>query len=316
MDTEAGLTFANSREGQHAADQLREYLERKLTLARTGGFAGRVIHAIAHDETLSEAERVANLGVVIFAGFETTTGLLSKGTETLLRHPAQWSYLRDALVPPTPVTVDGSLIPDLEWRWLAWAATQPERNVDVARRDRLSAIVSRSPTAAARAEAIRIQEEMLDRAVEELLRWTAPGTVVPLTASKDLDVALESAMTIKGCPYAPGDPLTIKRGETIAVAVDELNRRCPVGGGRFDAGEPSVLDVSREDNTSHLSFGLRHSCIGAFLAKENAKRAFEGTLRRFPDLELNGVPIPQEMELFSGLSSLPVRSRGFSSRWG
>ena len=316
MDTEAGLTFANSREGQHAADQLREYLERKLTLARTGGFAGRVIHAIAHDETLSEAERVANLGVVIFAGFETTTGLLSKGTETLLRHPAQWSYLRDALVPPTPVTVDGSLIPDLEWRWLAWAATQPERNVDVARRDRLSAIVSRSPTAAARAEAIRMQEEMLDRAVEELLRWTAPGTVVPLTASKDLDVALESAMTIKGCPYAPGDPLTIKRGETIAVAVDELNRRCPVGGGRFDAGEPSVLDVSREDNTSHLSFGLRHSCIGAFLAKENAKRAFEGTLRRFPDLELNGVPIPQEMELFSGLSSLPVRSRGLSSRWG
>jgi YVTN family beta-propeller protein len=309
MDTEAGLTFDKSREGQRAADQLRAYLEGKLTQARRGEFTGRVIRAIAHDETLSEAERVANLGVVIFAGFETTTGLLAKGTETLLRHPAQWAYLRDALVPQSPVTVDGSLIPDLEWRWLAWASMQAERNVDPARRDRLVALTKRSPDAAERADAIRCQEEVLDRAVEELLRWTAPGTVVPLTASKDLSVSLESAMTIKGCPHAPGDSLTFKRGDTIAVAVDELNRRCPVGAGRFDGGDSSVLDVSRTENTGHLSFGLRHSCIGAFLAKENAKRAFEGTLRRFPDLELNGVPVPQEMELFSGLSSLPVLSR-------
>jgi cytochrome P450 len=116
-------------------------------------------------------------------------------------------------------------------------------------------------------------------------------------------------MVVKGCPHAAGDSLTIRRGETIAVAVDELNRRCPVGGGQFDGGEPASLDVTRADNTSHLSFGLRHSCIGAFLAKENAKRAIEGILRRFPDLELAGDPIPQEMELFSGLASLPVRSR-------
>ena len=150
---------------------------------------------------------------------------------------------------------------------------------------------------------------MLDRAVEELLRWTAPGTVVPLTASKDVQLTLESPLVVKGCPHAAGDSLTIKRGETVAVAVDELNRRCPVGVGRFDSGTASAFDVTRSDNTSHLSFGLRHSCIGAFLAKENAKRAIEGILRRFPDLELAGDPIPQEMELFSGLASLPVRSR-------
>lgn len=113
----------------------------------------------------------------------------------------------------------------------------------------------------------------------------------------------------QGLPACAGDSLTIKRGETVAFAVDELNRRCPVGAGRFDPGTPSSLDVTRGDNTSHLSFGLRHSCIGAFLAKENAKRAIEGILRRFPDLELAGDPMPQEMELFSGLASLPVRSR-------
>ncbi len=309
MDTEAGLTFATAREGQRAADQLRAYLERKLELARTGAFTGHVIGTVARDETLSEAERVANLGVVIFAGFETTTGLLSKGVEALLRHREQWAYLRQALVTGAPVAVDGSIIPDLEWRWLAWASAQPERNIDVVRRDRLTAAAARSPDAAARSEAIRRQEEALDHAVEELLRWTAPGTVVPLTASKDMTVALESEMVIKGCPHAAGDSLAIRRGETIAVAVDELNRRCPVGAGRFDNGSASSFDVSRSDNTSHLSFGLRHSCIGAFLAKENAKRAIEGILRRFPDLELAGDPIPQEMELFSGLSSLPVCSR-------
>ncbi|HEY2163190.1 MAG TPA: hypothetical protein VGH04_04330, partial [Gemmatimonadaceae bacterium] len=308
MDTEAGLSLAVSRAGQRAADDLREYLERKLALARSGGFDGHVIRTVANDETLSETERVANLGVVIFAGFETTTGLISKGIEALLRHPEQWRYLRDAMVPPDPATVNGELIPDREWRWLAWASHQAERNVDVARRDRLTAM-RRSPQGAARFEAISGQEDVLERAVEELLRWTAPGTVVPLTASKDMQIALESAMVVKGCPHAAGDSLTIRRGETIAVAVDELNRRCPVGGGQFDGGEPASLDVTRADNTSHLSFGLRHSCIGAFLAKENAKRAIEGILRRFPDLELAGDPIPQEMELFSGLASLPVRSR-------
>ena len=40
MDTDAGLTFATAREGQHAADQLRAYLEGKLALARRGEFTG------------------------------------------------------------------------------------------------------------------------------------------------------------------------------------------------------------------------------------------------------------------------------------
>ena len=83
-----GRELRRSREGQRAADELRAYLEQKLALARSGEFTGHVIGTVARDETLSEAERVANLGVVIFAGFETTTGLLSKGLDALLRHPS------------------------------------------------------------------------------------------------------------------------------------------------------------------------------------------------------------------------------------
>ena len=308
MDTEAGVSFRSARDGQHASDEFREYLEAKLAAAREGRFAGALIGAIARDETLTEAERVANLGVLVFAGFETTTGLISRGVEALLRHREQFVHLRDSLVPIAPVTVQGNEIPDREWRWLAWASTRPARTIDAERLERLVALTRESPAAAARYEQIRHQEVMLDHAIEELLRWTAPGTVVPLTASKDVDVPLESSAVIKGCPHSAGSTFAIKRGETIAVAVDELNRRCPVGAGRFDHGQPNRLDVTREENSAHLSFGLRHSCIGAFLAKENAKRALEGILRRFPDLELAGDPIPQEMELFSGLASLPVRS--------
>jgi cytochrome P450 len=162
----------------------------------------------------------------------------------------------------------------------------------------------------ARFEQVRAQEAALNRAIEEMLRWSAPGTVVPLTASKDVEFTVDTPVVVKGCPHAEGASLTIKRGETVAVAVDELNRRCPVGAGRFAGAEAASFDVTREDNTAHLSFGLRHSCIGAFLAKENAKRALEGVLRRFPDLELAGDPIPQEMEMFSGLASLPVKTGG------
>ncbi|HEX7242292.1 MAG TPA: hypothetical protein VF263_18540 [Longimicrobiaceae bacterium] len=309
LDSEAGVDFETAVTGQRASDEFRAYLDAKLAAARAGTFGGHVIRTVAADPTLSEAERVANLGVLVFAGFETTTGLLSRGVETLLRHREQWEHLRAGLVAGPPAAVDGEPVPDREWRWLAWAHGQPERTVDRERRDRLDALRARSADAAARFEAVHAQEVMLDHAVEEMLRWTAPGTVVPLTASKEIEVPLETDLVIKGCPYAAGETLTIERGETIAVAVDELNRRCPVGAGRFAGDTPTRFDVTREENTAHLSFGLRHSCIGAFLAKENAKRALEGVLRRFPDLEIAGVPIPQEMEMFSGLASLPVRTR-------
>ena len=93
-----------------------------------------------------------------------------------------------------------------------------------------------------------------------------------VTASKDVHVPLESTMAIKGWPVAAGDSVAIRRGETIAVAVDELSHRCPVGAGQFRDGSPSTLDVSRADKQAHLSFGLRHACTGAFLARKNAKR--------------------------------------------
>ena len=154
---------------------MRAYLEEKLALARTGEFTGHVIGTVARDETLSEAERVANLGVVIFAGFETTTGLLSKGFDALLRHPAAMDVSSRRA---RAGDAGGRRRLSHSRSGMAMARVGVDaagRNVDVPRRDRLIAVTQRSPDADARFEAIRAQEEMLDRAVEELLRWTAPG---------------------------------------------------------------------------------------------------------------------------------------------
>jgi cytochrome P450 len=306
MDTEAGITLEISKSGQRSAHEFRAYLKQRLDDARAGKPAGRMISAIAHDNTLTEDERIANLGVMIFAGFETTTGLLSKGLNLLLEHREQWEHLKASLVTGPEIEVDGARVPDRDLRWLSWAQNQ-RRDVDEARRDALSALVAKSAPLRERLEAIRIQEAALDAAVEEMLRCTAPGTAVPLTASKDLEIEVPSAMVVQGRKLEAGDKIRVRKGETISVAIDELNRRCPFGGGRFDTGARGDFDVTRTDNTAHLSFGVRHMCIGAFLAKENAKRALEGVLRRFPDLVLNGDPVPQDMELFSGLASLPVR---------
>src|SRR5262249_10568105 len=151
------------------------------------------------------------------------------------------SYLKASLVAGPPVSVDGEIVPDVDLRWLAWAQTQPLRKLDdsehpagkkaepgerIKRFERLTTLVAHSQPLTARLEAIRKQESVLDAAVEEMLRWTAPGTVVPLTASKDIAIPAPSAMRYRGHTVKAGENIEFAKGTTILVAVDELNRRC------------------------------------------------------------------------------------------
>ncbi len=302
MDLEAGMTLEISNAGQLAAKEFRAYLLEKLRDENATG----MLAAVAKDTTLNEDEKIANLGVMIFAGFETTTGLLSKGMNELLQHPEQWQHLRNQLVGGPELTVDGKPVADHELRWLTWAVTQ-KRNVDEVRRDYLLGLIAKSPELGQRFEAFKLQEDALDNAVEELLRWNAPGSVIPLTCSRDVTVEMPFGMVLRGHLYEKGDKLTFKKGENINVPIDELNRRVPHTPGVFDSKGSGDFDISRPENKDHLSFGVRHQCIGATLAKVNAKRALEQVLRRLPSLTLDGRAMPQDMELFSGLAKLPVR---------
>ena len=71
--------------------------------------------------------------------------------------------------------------------------------------------------------------------------------------------------------------------------------------------DPDRLDVGRPNN-KHVAFGLgSHFCLGAPLARLEARLVFEALLQRAPNLRLDGPP-PQYRQNFNlrGLESLSV----------
>ncbi len=73
--------------------------------------------------------------------------------------------------------------------------------------------------------------------------------------------------------------------------------------------DPDTLDLKRTPN-KHLTFGLGgHFCLGAPLARLEARIAFTTLLRRAPSLELQHPDRPPRWRggmVFRGLESLPM----------
>jgi cytochrome P450 len=110
--------------------------------------------------------------------------------------------------------------------------------------------------------------ELRPRAVEELLRHEAPVRCAVRIAAEDVE--------IEGTVAA--------RGAVIAVMLDRAHR----DPSRF-AG-PDSLDITREHNP-HLTFGHGiHYCIGAPLARLQARVALAELVCRFPRLALDDRP--------------------------
>lgn len=311
LDASAGLSLALLTEGNKSAGAFLDYLGGQVQRARNGESIPGIIGQVANTTELNDVELVSNLAGITFAGFETTTGLLSLGFLELLQHSEQVDYLRSQLVDGPEVIVDGTLVPDRDLRWFVWAHDERKGRLrEPERADRYANLLAKlesSPELSARLDAHRTQEDALGRAVEEMLRWTAPGSVIPLTLEEDFELESPVDALIGGCPVAAGSPITFSKGQTITVDISAANRSgCPFGPGQFES-RLGDFDVSRTDNTKHLSFGVTHICMGADLAVENAKRMIEGILRRMPELALDGEPDEQDGDLFIGLAALPVR---------
>ena len=128
--------------------------------------------------------------------------------------------------------------------------------------------------------------DRLPGAVEEMLRWVTPIRSFARTATRDTE--------IRGQRIAAGD--------YVLLLYASGNRDEEVFGPTAD-----VFDVARPAEPMHVAFGFgEHFCLGASLARLEARVLFEELLGRFPDFSLAGEIVPLRSTLMNGLVRMPV----------
>jgi len=135
-------------------------------------------------------------------------------------------------------------------------------------------------------ELLRRDPTLMQRAVEEMLRYDSPVQSVFRTAKEDVEIG----------------GTAIEKGSGIFLMMGAANR----DPAKFP--NPDVFDITREQN-DHLSFGEGiHYCLGAPLARLEASVAFTALLNRFPHLALDGTPkLDYKTSFFvRSLNSLPM----------
>ncbi|WP_315784488.1 MULTISPECIES: cytochrome P450 [unclassified Bradyrhizobium] len=132
---------------------------------------------------------------------------------------------------------------------------------------------------------LRGQPELLDAAIEEMLRWTTPVRHFMRTAICDTEVG--------------GRP--IRAGDALALFFHSANRDEAVFA---DAG---AFRIDRSPNP-HIAFGRGpHICMGLQLARMQMRTLFAELLRRTERIELAGRVRRVQSQFMSGVSALPVR---------
>jgi cytochrome P450 len=67
------------------------------------------------------------------------------------------------------------------------------------------------------------------------------------------------------------------------------------------------LDVTRAPDPAHVAFGFaEHFCLGASLARREAKIVLAELLSRFPNYEIVGPPTRTRQHMTPGIKTMPV----------
>jgi cytochrome P450 len=123
-------------------------------------------------------------------------------------------------------------------------------------------------------------------ACEEMLRWVTPIRAMGRTPHTDV--------TIGG--------VEIPAGDFVVMLYASANRDERVWG-----PTGSAFDVTRPVSTTHVAFGFgEHLCLGAALARLEARVFFEELLARYPHYAVSGEPQWTESTLVNGPKRLPV----------
>ncbi|MFD6167385.1 cytochrome P450 [Streptomyces coeruleorubidus] len=139
--------------------------------------------------------------------------------------------------------------------------------------------------------ALREQPDMIEHAIEELLRINPIGDGGPLRITLE-DVEIGGTV--------------IPKGSAVLAAICSANQDAD----RFTEGSPADFDPARPSANQHVAFGHGpHHCLGAALARAELQIVIGTLLRRFPGLKL-----AEEVDALSmttgmmvhGLTRLPV----------
>lgn len=127
--------------------------------------------------------------------------------------------------------------------------------------------------------------EELPVAIEEMLRWTCPLHYFRRTATRDTEVRGQA----------------IREGDRVVMLYSSAN---------FDEevfAQPMSFDIRRDPNP-HLAFGHGiHLCLGANLARLEARVFFEEFFRQFSGIEETGEPVFIRSNSIHGYKQMPVR---------
>jgi cytochrome P450 len=132
--------------------------------------------------------------------------------------------------------------------------------------------------------ALRDDPTLIPDAVEEMLRYCNPLHYFRRTATQDTTLGGKE----------------VRAGDKVAMIYTSANRDEAV------FADSQVFDVRRSPNP-HLSFGIgTHFCLGAHLARLEARVFFEELLSTFRTIELAGPPARIRSNLTNGYKRMPV----------